>query len=70
MGHGARHCGKHSDRFRSCWKWHLRDSLQETTLAARLVATDDDLRDFNVGIDNFEAKLVDCIKQARLFLTL
>jgi hypothetical protein len=35
-----------------------------------LVATDDDLRDSNVGINILAAKLVGCIKQARLFLTL
>jgi hypothetical protein len=35
-----------------------------------LVATDDDLRDSNVGTNIFAAKLVGCIKQARLFLTL
>jgi hypothetical protein len=60
----------HSDRSRTCWKRYLSDRLQERTLAARLVATNDDLRDTNVCIDVLTTKLVNGIEQASLLLAL
>jgi hypothetical protein len=60
----------HGDRSRTYWKRYLGDCFQERTLAARLVAANDDLRDANICIDVLTTKLVYGVEQASLLLTL